>query len=74
MRKKETAAEEKKRVDDEKRERELKEELVQARKALVHKAQPIRSFKPILIKRSDKKTTSPVTPHLGVARAIIRRE
>jgi len=67
-RKKESAAEERKRIEDEKQAKENEEALVQARRALVHKAQPIRNFKPLEIKRSDKKLTMPASPNFGLVK------
>jgi len=67
-RKKESAAEESKRLEDEKQAKENEEALIQARKALVHKAQPIRNFKPLEIKRSDKKLTMPFSPNIGLVK------
>merc|ERR1719508_546560 len=67
-RRKEAAAEEKRRLDDERKEKEEQEELVQVRKGLVHRAQPVRNYKPLEIKRSDKQLTMPASIHLGHAR------
>ena len=67
-RKKESAAEERKRIEDEKQAKENEEALVQARRALVHKAQPVRNFKPLEIKRSDKKLTMPFGPNFGLVK------
>merc|ERR1719508_131571 len=67
-RQKEAAAEEKRRLDDERKEKEEQEELVKVRKGLVHRAQPVRNYKPLEIKRSDKQPTMPASIHLGPAR------
>lgn len=67
-RRKESAAEERKRIEDEKQAKENEEALVQTRRALVHKAQPVRNFKPLEIKRSDKKLTMPFGPNFGLVK------
>jgi len=43
---KEAVAKEEKRLDDERKEKEEQEELVKVRKGLVHRAQPVRNYKP----------------------------
>ena len=63
---KETAAEDEKLLEEEKKHREEQDDLLKVRKSLVHKAQPVRNYKPIAIKKSDKKVTLPSSPHLGV--------
>ncbi|KAJ2787757.1 hypothetical protein GGI15_000458 [Coemansia interrupta] len=50
---------ERKRVEEEKRE---DEEIKRLRKLLVHKAQPIRHYKPVDVKPSDRPLTVPKTP------------
>jgi len=73
IRKKETAAEEKKRLDEEKKRKEDKVELLKVRKNLVHKPEPVRYFKPLVIKKSEKPPTNPVTPQLGVKRNFLHK-
>ena len=53
-----------KRVAEEVKEKAEQEELVKVRKTLVHKATPVRTFKPLEIKRSKKKLTKPASPNL----------
>ncbi|KAI8322326.1 hypothetical protein GQ54DRAFT_297446 [Martensiomyces pterosporus] len=57
-----------KRLEDEHRE---EEEIKQLRKILVHKAQPIRHFKPVTVKPSERLPTVPKTPqwHVRTRRA-----
>ncbi|KAJ2654673.1 hypothetical protein IWW48_005959 [Coemansia sp. RSA 1200] len=50
---------ERKRLEEEQRE---EEEIKMLRKMLVHKAQPVRRYKPIAIKASDRQPTIPKTP------------
>ena len=57
-------AEEKKRFEDAEKAREDKEELVKARIALVHKAQPVHCPQPMIIKKSEKIPTKPTTPQV----------
>ncbi|KAJ1728829.1 hypothetical protein LPJ61_003829 [Coemansia biformis] len=59
-----------KRLEEERRE---EEEIRQLRKALVHKAQPIRHFKPVDIKPSDRPLTVPKTPawHVRTRRSVV---
>jgi len=63
LREKENAAMEKRKQADEEKEKEEREALVKARRALVHKAQPIKCSKPLMIRKSEKTPTNPVTPH-----------
>ena len=65
-RQKETAAAEERMLEEERKFKEEQDNLVIVRKSLVHKAQPIRNYKPMAIKRSDKKLTLPASPTLGV--------
>eukprot|EP00092_Neocalanus_flemingeri_P022685 GFUD01024605.1.p1 GENE.GFUD01024605.1~~GFUD01024605.1.p1 ORF type:complete len:734 (-),score=225.55 GFUD01024605.1:140-2341(-) len=60
-----------KREHEERRKREDQEEVVKLRKAAVHKAQPIRNYKPIEVKPSDKPLTYPSSPnfHAGKNKA-----
>ena len=62
LRERENAAKEKKRLEDEEKSRKDTEELARTRRELVHKALPIRCSKPMMIKKSDKMPTNPVTP------------
>ncbi|KAJ2351591.1 hypothetical protein GGF43_003987 [Coemansia sp. RSA 2618] len=48
-----------KRLEEERRE---EEEIKRLRKILVHKAQPVRQYKPLIIKPSDRALTVPKTP------------
>eukprot|EP00090_Calanus_glacialis_P044282 TRINITY_DN7885_c0_g1_i1.p1 TRINITY_DN7885_c0_g1~~TRINITY_DN7885_c0_g1_i1.p1 ORF type:complete len:750 (-),score=309.01 TRINITY_DN7885_c0_g1_i1:165-2360(-) len=52
-----------KREQDVRRKREDDEEVARLRKAAVHKAQPIRNYKPIEVKPSDKPLTFPSSPN-----------
>ncbi|KAJ2477582.1 hypothetical protein EV174_004573 [Coemansia sp. RSA 2320] len=52
-----------KRHDEERRE---EEEIKRLRKLLVHKAQPVRHYKPVVIKPSDRPLTVPKTPQWSV--------
>merc|ERR1712050_344223 len=63
LREKVNAAMEKRKQADEEKEKEEREALVKARRALVHKAQPIKCSKPLMIRKSEKIPTNPVTPH-----------
>jgi targeting protein for Xklp2 len=47
---------------DEKRKREEMEEIARLRKEAVHKANPIRCYKPLQIMSSDKALTDPHSP------------
>eukprot|EP00092_Neocalanus_flemingeri_P009887 GFUD01010656.1.p1 GENE.GFUD01010656.1~~GFUD01010656.1.p1 ORF type:complete len:448 (-),score=125.08 GFUD01010656.1:111-1454(-) len=67
-RQKEKAAEEQRRLEDVMKENEEQEEIVKVRKTLVHRAQPVANYKPLVIKRSDKKLTMPASPHLRSTR------
>jgi len=69
-RQKEAVASEKREMERKIKEKELEDQLVEARKTLVHKAQPVRIYKPLEIKKSVKKVTQPVSPHLGVSRGV----
>jgi len=51
-----------KREQEERRKREDGEDIAKLRKAAVHKAQPIRNYKPIEVKPSDKPLTFPSSP------------
>jgi len=62
LREKENAAMEKRKQVVEEKEKEEREGLVKARRALVHKAQPIKCSKPLMIRKSEKIPTNPVTP------------
>ncbi|KAJ2111662.1 Protein tpx2, partial [Coemansia sp. RSA 353] len=42
--------------------RREEEEIKRLRKILVHKAQPVRQYKPLIIKPSDRALTVPKTP------------
>jgi len=61
---KEAALEGARREMEERKKRLEEEELVQARKATVHKAQPIKHYKAIEVKPSDKPLTLPESPQL----------
>ena len=65
-RQKEANAEEERELEKQRKEKELDDQLVETRKALVHKAQPVRNYKPLQIKKSARRVTLPVSPHLGV--------
>ncbi|KAI9505701.1 hypothetical protein BX070DRAFT_220556 [Coemansia spiralis] len=52
-----------KRQEEERRE---EEEIKELRKLLVHKAQPVRHYKPVIIKASDHQLTVPKTPKWSV--------
>jgi len=60
-----------KREQEERRKREDQEEVSKMRKAQVHKAQPIRNYKPIEVKPSEKPLTFPSSPnfHAGKNKA-----
>ncbi|KAJ2323544.1 Protein tpx2, partial [Coemansia sp. RSA 2673] len=47
-------------------ERREEEEIKRLRKLLVHKAQPVRHYKPVVIKPSDRPLTVPKTPQWSV--------
>jgi targeting protein for Xklp2 len=47
---------------DEKQKREEMEEIARLRKEAVHKANPIRRYKPLTILNSDKPLTDPLSP------------
>ena len=64
----ETAAEEEKMRENKRKLRAEQEDVLKVRKVLVHKAQPVKNYKPLAIKRSEKKLTLPASPHLGVIR------
>jgi len=72
IREKETAVKEKQRLEDEEKAKEENEELIKARRALVHKAQPIHCPKPLIIKKSDKRPTNPLTPQFQRS-ALLRK-
>ena len=44
------------------KEAEEREEYERQRREAVHKAQPVKQYKPVLLKRSDKPLTEPMTP------------
>lgn len=52
--------------------REAKEakEIAHYRKNLVHKAQPIGHYAPIIIKPSDRAITQPISPHFETERVL----
>ena len=52
----------------ERRRREKEKELLKYRSTLIHKAQPIKQYRKIEIKRSDKMLTLPESPHLTSAK------
>lgn len=52
------------REQEERRKREEEEEILRLRKEAVHKAQPIRKYKPVEVKASDKPLTAPASPCL----------
>jgi len=52
-----------KREQEVRRKREDQEEIAKIRKAAVHKAQPIRNYKPIEVKPSEKPLTYPASPN-----------
>jgi len=60
-----------KRELEERRKREDQEEVTKMRKAQIHKAQPIRNYKPIEVKPSEKPLTFPASPnfHAGKNKA-----
>jgi len=62
VREKETAAKEQKRFEEVEKAKEDDEEMIKARRALVHKALPVQCSKPLIIKKSDKRPTIPMTP------------
>jgi len=62
VREKETAVKEKKRFEEVEKAKEDDEEMIKARRALVHKALPVQCSKPLIIKKSDKRPTIPLTP------------
>ncbi|XP_023329388.1 targeting protein for Xklp2 [Eurytemora carolleeae] len=64
--KKEVDLEEAKRNREERKKREEEEEIARLRKQAVHKAQPIRGYKPVEIRPSDRPLTLPVSPRLSV--------
>ena len=72
IREKETAVKEKQRLEDEEKAKEENEELIKARRALVHKAQPIHCPKPLIINKSDKRPTNPLTPQFQRS-ALLRK-
>ena len=47
---------------EEQKRREEEEEVARMRQQAVHKAQPVRKFKPVHVKPSDKPVTLPCTP------------
>jgi len=57
-----------KREQEERKKRDELEEITRLRKAAVHKAQPIRSYKPIEVKPSEKPLTNPSSPHFQAGR------
>jgi len=61
-----------KREQEERRKREDEEEVARLRKAAVHKAQPIRNYKPVEVKPSEKPLTLPTSPKFtsGASKAI----
>jgi len=61
-----------KREQEERRKREEQEEVVRLRKAAVHKAQPIRNYKPVEVKPSEKPLTHPSSPKFlsGTSKAM----
>jgi len=62
LKQKEAEIEGAKREQEERRKREEEEEIAELRKAAVHKAQPIRAYKPIEVKPSEKPLTLPHSP------------
>jgi len=63
--KKEVDLDEMKRQREERKKREQEQEVIQLRKQAVHKAQPIREYKGISIKPSDRALTLPMSPRLS---------
>jgi len=61
-----------KREQEERRKREEEEDVARLRKAAVHKAQPIRNYKPVEVKPSEKPLTLPSSPKFqsGTTKAI----
>lgn len=61
-----------KREQEERRKREEQEEVARLRKAAVHKAQPIRNYKPVEVKPSEKPLTLPSSPKFlsGTSKAM----
>jgi len=66
---KEVDLEQMKRQQEERKKREEEEEVARLRKQAVHKAQPIRGYKPVEIKPSEKPLTLPVSPRLKSTRS-----
>jgi len=62
--KKEVDLDSAKRQLEQRKEREQEEEVQKMRKQQVHKAQPIRGYKPVEIKPSEKPLTMPMSPRL----------
>ena len=60
----ETRMESMRQAELERRKRESEEELVRYRQSLIHKAQPVKQFRKIEIKRSEKMLTLPESPQL----------
>ena len=61
-------------IEMEELEREEQRQLMEHRKRLVHQAQPVRQFKPLEIKKSDKSLTAPVAPHLATSERLHRQQ
>merc|ERR1711936_701477 len=61
-----------KREQEERRKREEQEEVARLRKAAVHRAQPIRNYKPVEVKPSEKPLTNPSSPKFlsGTSKAM----
>lgn len=54
------------------REAEEAKEVAKYRKGLVHKAQPIGRYAPVVVKPSQKPVTQPISPHFEVDRVLSR--
>lgn len=61
-------------LEKEELEREEQRQLMEHRKRLVHHAQPVRQFKPLEVKKSDKSLTAPVAPHFAVDERLANRQ
>jgi targeting protein for Xklp2 len=54
------------------REAEEAKEIAKLRRSLVHKAQPIAHYAPVIVKPSDRPVTQPMSPHFEVDKVLQR--
>ncbi len=58
---------------EDRRQAELEEEIRRQRAEAVHKAQPVRHYKPVEVQKSERPLTAPVSPKMSVLNATKKR-